>query len=252
MLILPGSMHTQGPKDPILSLPGLLAYYDSVFSNPVILPDGRVEKLHDLSGKGHDLRVRTEAARLHPTYDPGVFGALPGIGNSLVNQKVELRSDKDLRGFLPEQQTWFLVYKAYANTSLRILSLGSNYHNPVDHPNGLAWGRDENNNFPRTDIPLLPGAVCSFIFYNRGELVIRGNGRQARNSLGEPYNINPNDGYFGAGSVARYVYLFTGFDLNAPRGAFGAVAFCMQTLPLATIEKVERYLSKRFNIPLVE
>ncbi|MCB9980264.1 MAG: hypothetical protein H6863_03890 [Rhodospirillales bacterium] len=254
MLILPGTIHGGCRKNPIASLPGLLAYYDSVLSQPSVLPDGRIETVNDLSGNGHHLRVRTEANRIHPTYDQNVFGGMPGIGNSQQGQRVELRSDIDLRPSMSEQQTWFLVYKSYRYTSLRIMAFYDNYHTPIDHPGGMSWGRDENNGFPRTNIFLENASICTFLFQNSGELIIRGNGQQAENVSvggGTLYNIDPRDNYFSQ-AYAKYVTLFTGYDINAVEGAFGAVAFCMELLPMPLIQKVERYLSHRFNIPLVE
>ena len=137
MLIYPGAMRSNCKKDLIKRLPGLLAWYDSVLSKPVLLPDNKIESIYDLSGNGHDLRVRTENGKIHPTYDANSFGSLPGIGNSLQESHVELRGDLDIRHDLTEKQTWFFVYKSYRFTSDRILSLGSNYENPIDHYTGL-------------------------------------------------------------------------------------------------------------------
>jgi hypothetical protein len=251
MLLNPGLTAQGQKKHFIAKLPGLLAWYDSVFSSPIVLPDGKIEKVHDLSGNKHHLRVRTEANRIHPTYDQNVFGQLPAIGNSLDGQYVELMSDVDIRYALKEQQTWFLVYKSYRHTSRRIMAFRDNYHTPLDHPLGMSWGRDENNNFPRTNINLAPGAICTFMFHNRNELEIRGNGQQALNSANEPYLINPRDNYY-VGAYVKNITLFTGYNIHAVEGAFGAVIFCMSLLPMQTIEKVEKYLSERFSIPLAE
>lgn len=237
-------MHAAGRANPVFALPGLFAYYDSVFSKPEVLPDGRVERWPDLSGNERHLRVRTEAAKIHPTYDLNAFGALPGIGNSLEAQKVELRGEQDIRSLVTDQQTWYFVYRSYRLTSLRIMSLGSNYHNPIDHPTGLAWGRNQAGGFPRTYLPLINGAVCTCLFNSKSELILRVNGVQG------PSVIDPNDGYAATTSYARYIHLFTGWDLIAIEGVFGAVALCMEAHSLPLIQKVERYLSKRFSIPL--
>ncbi len=250
MLILPGAMHASPRKNIMTSLPSLLACYDSVLSQPVVQPDGKINSISDLSGNGHHLRVKTEGGKVHPTYGSNIFGVMPGIQNLLDNEKVELSGDTDVGPITPEQQTWFMVYKAYELKGRRILSLGDNYHTPMDHYLGLMWGRNEDTYFPRTNISLLPGAVVTFIFNSTTELIIRGNGQQALDSLGNPYNIDPLNHYSLDTSYNRYITLFTGWDIVAPLGAFGAVAFCMEALPLLLIEKVERYLSQRFSIPL--
>lgn len=244
MLIQPGSLQPiHRRKDFILSLPSLMAYYDSVLSKPVLLPDGKVERLPDLSSNGLDLRVRTDVGKIHPTYDNNAFGDLPGIGNSLQGQKVELRGDDDIRPFLREQQTWFFVYRRYRITNYRILSLGTNYETPIDHWTGLAWGRSETNGFPKTNLSLETGAVCTCRFLNSSNLLMRVNGADA------PQSINPRDTYFST-NAARNIHLFTGYNLAAVEGVFGAVIFCMEALPMPLVEKVERYLSQRFSIPL--
>ena len=243
MLISPGLTHGPSHRNIMASLPSLLAWYDSVLSQPVIQEGNKIDSIYDLSGNGHHLRVRTEAGKINPTYDQNVFGSLPGIGNSLQGQKVELRGDVDIRPYTPEQQTWFFVYMPYVLTSYRILSLGSNYETPMDHSSGFAWGRDQGNGFPKTYLSLLGGAVCSCRFQNANQLFIRVNGMNA------PNPIDPKDTYFSTSNV-RNIHLFTGYNLNAVQGAFGSVAFCMEALPLTLIEKVERYLSQRFSIPL--
>lgn len=248
MLLNPGL--STGYSGLPLHLPKLLAWYDPILSKPNVQPDGKIDKLHDISGNGHHLKVRTEVNRVHPTYDQNVFGSMPGIGNSLQDQFVELQGDMNVNSFLKEQQTWFLVYKAYRLTSRRMMAFYDNYHTPLDHPLGLAWGRNQDGNFPRTNIALLPGAICTFMFKSKTELVIRGNGVQALNSSGQPFNIDPMDHYY-SGANAKKITLFTGYNIYAVEGAFGAVIFCMELLNMQLIEKVERYLSKRFGIPLV-
>lgn len=251
MLLNPG-LASSRPGLPF-HLPKLLAWYDSKLSKPDVQPDGKIDKVYDISGNGHHLRVREEANRIHPTYDENVFGSMPAIGNSQDGQFVELRSMNDLRPFVTEQQTWFLVYKSYRYTSRRIMAFYDNYHTPIDHPGGMGWGRDQNNGFPRTNIFLENASICTFMFKNSSELLIRGNGQQAENLSvggGTPYNIDPRDNYFSQ-AYPKYVTLFTGYDIHAVEGAFGAVIFCMDLLNMQLIQKVERYLSKRFSIPLV-
>lgn len=231
-------------------LPKLLAWYDPVLSKPDVQPDGKIDTLYDISGNGHHLRVRTEASRVHPTYDPNVFGSVPGIGNSLQDQFVEMRGDNDVRPYVTEQQTWFMVYKSYRPNSRRMMAFYNNYHTPLDHPAGMSWGRNHDGGFPRSDILLINGAICTFMFQSASELIVRGNGQQALDSNGLPYNIDPNDSYF-VGTTPKYITLFTGYNIYAVEGAFGAVIFCMELLNMQLVQKVERYLSKRFSIPLI-
>ena len=143
-----------------------------------------------------------------------------------------------------------MVYKSYRPNSRRMMAFYNNYHTPLDHPAGMSWGRNEDGDFPRSDILLINGAICTFMFHSASELIIRGNGQQALDTNGLPYNIDPNDSYF-VGTTPKYITLFTGYNIYAVEGAFGAVIFCMELLTMQLIEKVERYLSKRFGIPLV-